>query len=107
MMERQFAGEMLLLPEGHVGSQLSFLIHKLSLEITGKKMYTRCLECNETISRVQKADVRDLVPQFVFETRDQFSQCKRCRKVYWQGSHESRALDFLEKNNIKINNDET
>ena len=105
LLERQFAGEMLLLPEGHVSSQLCFVIHKLSLEITEKKMYTRCLGCNETLDPIEKADVRELVPQFVYETCDHFNQCKRCRKVYWPGSHARNALGFLEKNKITIHMD--
>lgn len=105
MMERQFSGQMLLLPEGDVGSQLYFVVHKLSLNITQKKMYTRCLGCNELLDTVEKEDVRDLVPQFVFENCHHFNRCKKCRKVYWPGSHERNVLNFLEKNNITINAD--
>ncbi len=105
LLTRQFSGEMLLLPEGHVSSQLAFVVQKLSLEITEKKMYTRCLGCNGTLDPMEKADARDLVPQFVYETCDHFNQCKRCRKVYWRGSHARNVLGFLEKNKITIPTD--
>ncbi|MRR16144.1 MAG: hypothetical protein EG826_06780 [Deltaproteobacteria bacterium] len=102
LLERQFSGEMLLLPEGHVNAQLRFVIRKLSLEISEKKMYTLCLGCNETLQPLEKTDVRDLVPQFVYDTCDHFNQCPRCRKVYWRGSHARNALGFLEDNKIAV-----
>ena len=102
LLERQFSGQMLLLPEGHVNAQLRFVIRKVSLEISEKKMYTLCLGCNETLQPLEKADVRDLVPQFVYDTCAHFNQCPRCRKVYWRGSHARNALEFLEENKIAV-----
>lgn len=102
LLERQFSGEILLLPDGQVNAQLRFVIRKLSLDISEKKMYTLCLGCNETLESREKADVRNLVPQFVYDTCDHFNQCPRCRKVYWRGSHARNVLGFLEENKITI-----
>lgn len=102
MMERQFSGRLFLLPETGVGEQLLFVINKLSLEINQKKMYTLCLVCNETLHAVEKENVRDRVPQFVFENCSHFNQCRKCQKIYWRGTHQRNALRFLEQNKIKI-----
>lgn len=102
MMERQFAGKILLLPDAGVGAQLLFVISKLSLDLNLKKMYTLCLGCNETIQPVKKEDVRHLVPQFVFENCSRFQQCRKCQKIYWPGTHQRNALRFLEQNKIEV-----
>jgi len=107
MMERQFTGRLLLLPEAGVGGQLFFVISKLSLKINKEKMHTLCVRCNEPVLPVEKETIRDQVPQFVLENCSHFNQCKKCRKIYWQGTHQRNALQFLEKNNIKISNSET
>lgn len=103
MMERQFTGRLFLLPETGVGDQLLFVISKLALEINQKKMYTLCLGCNEPLHPVERETVRDRVPQFVFENCSHFNQCEKCRKIYWQGTHQRNALRFLEQNKIKFN----
>src|SRR5690606_8484674 len=46
MLERQFSGEIFLLPAAGTGPQLGFVIRKLSLTINYDKMYRICLICN-------------------------------------------------------------
>jgi hypothetical protein len=102
MRERQFAGDLFLLPEASTGQQLSFVIRKYSLKINSQKMHRICLICNQRLHPVGREDVRNLVPTFVFENCEQYQQCDRCGKIYWPGTHVQNALQFLEKNNIKI-----
>ncbi len=47
----------------------------------------RCIECNEELVDVEKADVEPLVPEFVFHAYERFRMCPSCGKVYWEGSH--------------------
>jgi len=102
MRERQFAGDLFLVPEASTGQQLSFVIRKYALKINSQKMYRICLICNQRLHPVGREDVRNLVPAFVFENCEQYQQCDCCGKIYWLGSHVQNALQFLEKNNIKI-----
>jgi len=105
MLERQFAGELFLVPQFSTGRQLSFVINKYSLIIKSEKMYRICLICNQRLHPVGREEVRDLVPTFVFENCNQYNQCDCCGKIYWSGTHVRNALQFLEMNNIKINID--
>jgi len=105
MLERQFAGELFLVPQFSTGRQLSFVINKYSLIIKSEKMYRSCLICNQRLHPVGREEVRDLVPTFVFENCNQYNQCDCCGKIYWSGTHVRNALQFLEMNNIKINID--
>lgn len=104
ILERQFAGDVFLLPEANTGRQLHFVISRCSLEINAGKLYRLCLICNRRLRPVQREDVRDLVPPFVFDSCNQFQQCGHCGKIYWPGTHVRNALKFLEENNIKIVN---
>ncbi len=105
MLERQFAGELFLVPQVSTGRQLHFVIHKYSLKIKSEKMYRICLLCNQRLLPVGREEVRDSVPTFVFENCDQYNQCDCCGKIYWLGTHVRNAMQFLEMNNIKINID--
>ena len=105
MLERQFSGDLFLLPEASAGRQLSFVIRKYSLKINSKKMYRICLLCNQRLRPVGREDVRDLVPPFVFENCDQYNRCDQCGKIYWNGTHVRNAMRFLKENNIKIDDE--
>lgn len=103
MMERQFSGRVFLMPHMKTGEQLSFIVHKLDLEINRLRMHTLCLSCNTILTPVEKERVCDLVPEFVLENCKEYHQCPSCQKIYWPGTHGQNALRFLEKYDIKIN----
>jgi hypothetical protein len=56
----------------------------------------RCIECNEELIGVERADVESLVPEFVFHTSTRFKTCPSCRRVYWEGTH-TRGIAALLK----------
>jgi hypothetical protein len=97
MIERQFSGGLFLIPHGDAGRQLNEVIEKYSLKIDGKKMFGICLECNEKLHPVEREEVRDLVPPYVFENCAEYNQCPRCLKIFWMGTHQRNALRFMEK----------
>ncbi len=49
--------------------------------------FVRCMACNGQLRPVDKAEVADVVPPYVLATKDVFSRCASCGKVYWRGSH--------------------
>ncbi|OQX52082.1 MAG: hypothetical protein B5M53_09420 [Candidatus Cloacimonas sp. 4484_209] len=51
------------------------------------KPFKRCPKCNTILTEVKKEEIKDRVPPFVFKTQKRFSQCPKCGKVYWQGTH--------------------
>lgn len=63
--------------------------------------FTRCLQCNEALETID-ADmaserVEIEVPDRVFRTRDEFSYCPACGRVYWEGSHTRRMRRRLKE----------
>ncbi len=48
---------------------------------------SRCSECNETLVLITREEVRDLVPQYVYDKKELFLRCPRCNRIYWHGTH--------------------
>jgi uncharacterized protein with PIN domain len=59
--------------------------------------FSRCMSCNGVLARVSKDDVIDELPPHTRETKNEFSRCPDCRKIYWKGSHQSRMLGWIEE----------
>ena len=72
--------------------QLKEVISGVGLSPRDIRPFSRCLACNETTEPVIKDVVRHLVPDFVWESHERFCRCRRCRKIYWSGSHTERGL---------------
>ena len=62
---------------------------------------TRCLLCNQEIKKVDKKNVKDLVPPYVFETQDSFGICLKCKRIYWQATHKEKMEQEIESTGIK------
>jgi len=69
----------------HFVEQLRQVVAQLDLDAANG--FTRCIECNMVINDLDKEEVRDRVPPYVFQTQDEFKECPGCGKVYWQGTH--------------------
>jgi uncharacterized protein len=102
MMERQYSGRLSLMPEATIFEQLRFIISKYALKINSENLFRLCLGCNEILCPVGRDDVRDLVPQYVFENCEQYNRCGRCGKIYWQGTHVQNMLQFMKNNHINF-----
>lgn len=55
----------------------------------------RCLDCNRPLDAVQRSEVADRVPAFVWETQERFLRCPGCNRLYWSATHRTRMLDEL------------
>ena len=51
------------------------------------KPFSLCLECNRLLVARDKEEVKNLVPDRVFETQTQYTQCPACHRIYWPGTH--------------------
>jgi uncharacterized protein with PIN domain len=59
--------------------------------------FTRCMDCNGVLVSASKEEVLDRLPPHTRATKDQFSRCPQCGKVYWRGSHHARMLGWIER----------
>jgi uncharacterized protein with PIN domain len=44
---------------------------------------------------VQKKHIEQKVPEFIYHQYEQFKECPRCRKVYWEGSHTTGMTELI------------
>ncbi len=55
----------------------------------------RCADCNGLLIEVEREEVKDLVPDYVYLTSPCFWRCPSCGKVLWEGTHKRNMLRFL------------
>jgi uncharacterized protein with PIN domain len=66
--------------------QLREVVNHFQLDISSG-LFTRCTICNEEIKTVEKAVVKDRLPEQSAASYNRFYQCPKCRRVYWGGTH--------------------
>jgi uncharacterized protein with PIN domain len=57
--------------------------------------FTRCMDCNGPLVPVEKAEIAHLLPPHTRETKNEFSRCANCGKIFWRGSHHARMLGWI------------
>jgi hypothetical protein len=77
--------------------------HEQLREVTGRfalnshfAPFTRCMACNGLLYAVRKTEVADLLPPHTLATKEEFSRCRNCGKIYWRGSHHARMLGWIQ-----------
>jgi uncharacterized protein len=54
------------------------------------RMFTRCIECNRPLTRIDAQEAAARVPAVVAALYSDFSTCEECGRVFWRGSHWER-----------------
>lgn len=49
--------------------------------------FSRCPVCNTETEKVEKEEVKIVVPDYVFEIHNDFKKCPACGRVFWKGTH--------------------
>ena len=98
MLERQFSGRLYLVEGIEIAHQLKEVIRKYTLKINNQAMFSRCIKCNEKLISITREEVCNLVPPFVFENSSAYNKCLNCCKIYWSGTHQRNALQYLKQN---------
>lgn len=76
--------------------QLKEIVLRFNLQ-TNIISFTRCLECNGILQKVDKKRIEKLLPEQVANHFEKYHECSLCHKVYWEGSHYDKLKDFIVK----------
>jgi len=57
------------------------------IEYDKDKQFTRCLKCNSQLYPISKQNLPNNVPEFVKDNKDEFFICRKCKQVFWRGTH--------------------
>ncbi|MGB9642887.1 MAG: Mut7-C RNAse domain-containing protein [Candidatus Ratteibacteria bacterium] len=91
----QHPGISLLIESEDLRYQLKEVKKKLNLHFKPDLFFTRCNICNNILQPRNISDVIKVVPEYVAKTQTHFSYCNVCGRIYWQGTHWQRMLDFI------------
>lgn len=58
--------------------------------------FSRCMDCNGNLCPAPKENIADLLPPHTRETKNEFSRCLNCAKIFWRGTHYARMLGWIE-----------
>ncbi len=78
----------------NVKKQIFEVIKRFDLKNEVKE-FTRCIECNELLADVAKGTIVNQLPPKVAASKNEFSVCHFCNKIYWKGTHYQRMLSFI------------
>lgn len=59
--------------------------------------FSRCVNCNGLLEPTSKAAILDRLDAETRRYYDDFSICRACGQIYWQGSHFERMRTFVDK----------
>lgn len=79
-----------------VSEQIKQVVTQYRLNTTDY-IFSRCTVCNELVQPIDKSSVEGRVPDFVYNSIDQFYHCESCDKIYWAGSHIKLVKEVLSK----------
>ena len=98
LIKRRNICDFLFVKDDHWEEQLAGIIKGLKLKIDlNSKIFSRCSLCNTPIKDVDKKEVKNYVPPYVFLTQDKFVYCPSCKKYYWRGTHWQRMTQKIQK----------
>lgn len=80
-----------------VSQQLKQVLKELNLKPDSERMFSRCTICNAELNEIDKQQVKDRVPEYVFNTQDKFYTCVSCRRIYWSGTHWGNVSKILKE----------
>jgi len=76
--------------------QVNEVIERLQLKNLFKP-FTRCSQCNGSLKRINKEQLKNRVPEDILSFHRIFWECQGCQQIYWKGSHFDKINDWLEK----------
>jgi len=57
----------------------------------------RCMDCNEPLLKIDKEEVKEQVPEYIWIHQQEFCLCPKCRKIFWEGTHVKKMLQHIEQ----------
>lgn len=98
LIKRRNICDFLFIESDHWEEQLSGIIKGLKLKINlNLNIFSRCSLCNTPTKDVDKKEVENYVPSYVFSTQNRFVYCPSCKKYYWRGTHWQRMTQKIKE----------
>jgi len=102
LSDQNYVQTFLLTEPRDVFKQLKEVIDAFHIEIREDRLFSRCLNCNVVIEPVEKEQVENLVPPYVYKTQSNFWRCPSCKKIYWKGTHLTNTMKILRRLGLPV-----
>lgn len=96
LAERESAKNSLLVKSPSYKEQLKQVITQYNIDYKSG-IFTRCLVCNRLLEPIDKGNIKDRIPTYVYSTQDEFDICQQCGRIYWSGTHRVKMLGMLDE----------
>ena len=73
--------------------QINTVLNKLNLD--KELFFSRCTLCNTVLDKIENNKIEKMVPQRVLENNDKFWFCRKCKKLYWKGTHYNNMIERI------------
>jgi hypothetical protein len=77
-------------------TQLNEVIERLQLRNLFKP-FTRCSQCNGSLKRIKKEQLKNCIPEDILSFHRIFWECQGCQQIYWKGSHFDKINSWIEE----------
>lgn len=96
--EAKRAKETIYIKAQKTKDQLAELIsYSKSIHMNKNRLFTVCPLCNRLLNPIEKKRVESLVPEVIFQSKEQFKICRRCGRVFWRGSQTKEIEETLKE----------
>ncbi len=89
--------KIVLIKNEKIKKQVAEILQTLKIVLEPEMMFSRCILCNTELVYITKDEVKDKVPEYVFNTQEDFLTCPQCNRIYWQGTHWGNVRKTLEE----------
>src|SRR5215813_3521957 len=96
LLRRKDAPSFVFVQSDRFREQLRQVVDTLHLDPV-RALFTLFAECNRTLKEVAKDQIRDRVPEYVWQTQNEFRRCPGCHRVYWGATHRDHVLAELQR----------
>jgi uncharacterized protein with PIN domain len=96
-LSKKKAYNLILIRSNFFVEQLKQLKNELNIEFDKNNLFTRCTICNIVVNKVNKKDVLNKVPIYIYDIHNEFSQCPICKRIYWPGTHIELLRDKIKE----------
>lgn len=100
-LHSQAADTALLIRSNYPIEQLKQVLSEFEITADELQPFSRCTLCNLPLSKVEKQAIRAYVPDYTWQTQQDFRKCNGCERIYWPGTHRVNSLIQIKKH-LKI-----
>jgi hypothetical protein len=95
-IKKQFSTHRLVfITSNYLDVQLKQVIAEIGICPAHTRPFSRCIDCNVPIIDADPDDVCSLIPDYIYETHNEFHKCLQCNRIFWPGSHTKRGLEKI------------